>query len=157
MRWDMRFFLPLLAIISLLTSCGPKVVFEEVQAIDGQSWSHEDSLTYRFHQEDLTTFFDIVLKIEHSVDYAWENLYLEINTVFPDSVRTSQRLPIDLADLTGIWKGDCGKESCTLEIDLAKGNRFQHAGDYTITLVQEGREDPLEGILSMALKVVHSK
>ena len=153
----MRFILWTFTLVFFLISCGPTVVYENVQSIQESKWFYKDSLTYSFTQEDLSTFFDIVLTVEHQVEYDWENIYLEINTTFPDSVRTSQRLPIDLADLTGTWKGDCGKETCFLEIDLAKGNRFQQAGDYTITLVQEGRQDPLGGLVSMGIKVVHSK
>lgn len=146
----------LFAVIIGLSACGPKIIYQDDRVMESGTWSYQDSITFSFKNDDLNSYYDILLDLNHSSDYAWENVYLKINTTFPDSVKTQQILPIEFSDLTGTWLGDCNDSACDLEVELALRSRFQQAGAYAITIIQESRQNNLSGINSIGLRIAES-
>lgn len=138
-----------------LASCGKeKVVFEKKYDIKNSQWAYADTLDFAFEIKDTMAIYDIVLAIEHTPQYPMQNLYTHIYTKFPTGERIMQLLNIDLADNTGKWEGKCNSSECDFEIPIQPNAFFNKTGTHTITLEQYMRTDPLQGIKSIALKLV---
>ncbi len=134
-------------------SCGESYLFEKTHKIEKEGWNYENALAYSFEITDTTKIYNLLLEVEHSVDYAYQNCYFKIYTQFPSGEKTNQLLSIDLADGIGRWQGDCGSTSCSVLLDIQKQAFFNTLGKHTITLEQYMRKNPLKGIESLAIKL----
>ena len=141
----------------VLMACSEKYVFEKKHDLEKASWDQENLLNYAFNIADTSKIYHLILELEHSTDYLYQNCYLKIHTQFPNGEKSSQVLSIDFADGIGRWHGDCNKTTCTLLIDLQKKIYFNQLGNHSIVLEQYMRKNPLEGISGIALKLKESE
>jgi gliding motility-associated lipoprotein GldH len=147
-----------LAVIVLLSaalgSCKQSVVYEETFEIDPQQgWPYADSLTYAFSIADTQQLYNLYLTLDHLVDYPYQNLYINIRTVFPDGKDLAQVLSLELSDKQGFWQGDCNSEDCELRIPIQEEAYFNQPGDYRIVVEQYMRTDSLRGLQSIGLQL----
>lgn len=144
-------FVSLLMVI--MASCGPNYIFEETKPVAGEAWSYADSIQFQFNITDTASIYNQSLEVVHTTDYGFQNLYVKVNTIFPDGNRTSQVLSLELASKIGLWYGDCNEEQCSLQIPIQNNIFFPMPGTYTFVLEQYMRKDPLEGIQSFELQI----
>lgn len=145
----------LLALLSLglLTACGPAVVYEHTEPIGEGAWYYADSINFDFTIPDTLRTYDLRLSVEHDRTFPYQNFYVNIRTGFPSGKRTAQSVSLQLAGDFGAWLGNCGGESCKLEIPVLSGARFDQVGDFNIVVAQHTRDEPLEGIRALGLRV----
>lgn len=133
--------------------CKEDFYFDSNKIITSDQWSYKDSLNFTFSIADTSTIYNLYLDINHSTEYPFQNIYLQVATRFPSGKRIKERLPIDFADKTGVWYGKCDSEWCRLRVNLQQGAFFNAIGDHTITLEQFMRVDPLPGIRALSIKL----
>ena len=139
------------SIIASISSCKPDYYFEGSAEMDQNIWTYANKLSYTIPIRDTQEVYNIYLNIDHSTEYAYQNIYLMVHTQYPSGKKISERLPIDFADKTGLWYGKCNKEFCQLSVNLQKDAFFDAVGDYTISIEQFMRVDSLPGIKNVAL------
>lgn len=139
--------------IFLLTACGENLLFEKTLEISESGWTYEQPVSFDFSVQDTTQRYDIVLDVGHSVEFGFQNLYVQIHTTFPSKEIKSQVLSLELAGASGIWNGDCGSDICHAEIPLQKNVLFPEVGNYQIKAEQYMRKSPLPGLEDMTLKI----
>ena len=131
-----------------------KVLFSELAEIGGGGWTYQDSIEFKFSAEDTTRVYALNLEVTHDREYAWENLYVMIHTVFPgDSIKTDI-LSLELSDGSGAWVGRCSDDRCTLTIPLQERMRFPVPGPYGLTFIQHMRQEIVPGIYGLELSVI---
>jgi gliding motility-associated lipoprotein GldH len=133
--------------------CKEDFYFESNKVITSDQWSYQDSLDFTFSIADTSMVYNLYLDVNHSMEYPFQNIYLQVATQFPSGKRLKERLPIDFADKTGIWYGNCDSEWCNLRVNLQQGAFFNAIGDHTITLEQFMRVNPLPGIRRLSIKL----
>ena len=142
-----------LLIIPFLSSCGPNYLYEEDHEIDSTGWTYENILNFSFDIQDTLAVYNLFLEIEHSTDYAKQNLYTRISTTFPSGKKLEKILSLELADKSGFWLGDCGGKNCELRLPIQEGAFFNETGTYAIALEQYMRESPVQGIQEIGFKL----
>lgn len=147
--------LPICALLAALCACGgDDVIYAEEQTITNSLWSYGKQYGFAFDIADTSSLYRLDLVIGHDEDYAWENFYVDIETVFPgDSVRHDV-ISFELANPAGIWYGKCRSTTCRITIPLQERVRFPRPGTYALNFEQHMRVDPVEGIRSLELRVV---
>ena len=151
-------FLMLLGIaLMFLVSCGPTSIYENSIVLADGVWDQSTQLVNTFEVNDTTQFYDLYLDVEHSTEYAYENVYVQIETGFPHKDPVTQVLPLDFADKKGKWHGKCGSKACDLRVVLKERTRFEANGQYTLTVKQYSRVLNLEGINGLSFSVVKSE
>ena len=149
------YVLSLLAILS--SSCDTRnYIIDDTQTLSDKGWAYVDTLEFKANIEDTTTLYNLILTLNHSTQYARQNIYTQIHTTFPDGQRFSKQVGIDLADKTGKWYGDCSSEACTLEVPIQSNAFFNQAGNYTFTIEQYTRIDPLPSVQKVGFKIEHT-
>ena len=108
-------------IIAGINSCKPDYYFEESKPLNNSTWTYTNILNYNIPIQDTQKIYTIYLNIDHSFEYAYQNIYLMIHTEYPTGKKISERLPIDFADKTGRWYGNCKGDFCKLSVSLQKG------------------------------------
>jgi gliding motility-associated lipoprotein GldH len=141
----MRPLLYVLIFFSLL-SCGNNHFYTGKGRIPDTGWSGIDTLTYSVDIGDTLARYDIILDVEHSTGFEFQNLYIQIRTFFPDGKSLSQTLPIDFADQSGRWHGRCGGSNCQLKVILQENARFDQTGIHTFKIIPYMRVDPVSGV-----------
>ena len=151
MRWA-------LGLIILFMGCTEKPLTEASwEASDDSGWTSEDRLTLNFDVKDSTARHDLVLKILHSKDYSWENLYIRVGNITPESDTMMAPVSLELANKKGQWQGDCSSSTCTAEVVLQEHFFFSKPGSYTIWVEPYMRINPIPEIQSVSLGLFPSK
>jgi gliding motility-associated lipoprotein GldH len=136
-----------------LTSCGPDYIVNQSYEISNSTWTYGDTLNFEIEVKDSLKIYNLFLDIEHSTDFYFHNMYVQIHTAFPSGKRISEQVSIELANKAGTWFGNCNEDWCTISIPIQSGAYFDAIGKHTITLEQYTRKDSLPGIRSIAFKV----
>ena len=145
-----------ISLITLFISCNGDVIFEQKREINSSLWNHNDEISFSFSIDDTSGHYDLVLDVEHNVDFAWENIYTKVFTIFPDEDTTETVIPINMADGMGQWEGNCKGMDCSLEVSLIENVMFPRPGEYQWIFRQHTREENLSGISGLGLKVLRS-
>jgi len=146
-----------ISILALLFSCnGPTVVHSDILDL-GEQWSYEDRLVSSYEVQDTSQKYDLALRLNHNKEYDYQNLYLSVETVFPDGNKTSNPLSLDLANKMGTWLGKCGSNDCDITFSFQDNFRFKSLGKHQFTIGQFSREDQLRGISEIELILFESE
>ena len=97
-----------------------------------------------------------MMGLVHAAEFDYENMYVNVTTVFPDGKKTTNPVSFQLANADGTWQGNCNGDVCTIDIEMTSKAFFEKVGKYTLCFTQFSRKDSLEGLVSMELKVVES-
>lgn len=127
-------------------ACGPDYLFREEKNITAGQWAYRDTLDFRFSVADTTQLYNLFADFEYVDTFPTQNIYLKLHTRFPDGKRTSRIRSFDLFDTEGNAAGKCSGHTCKARILLQDKAYFNLPGEYTITLEQFTRLDPLPGM-----------
>ncbi len=136
-----------------LAACGPNYLFEEKKAIPNERWAYRDTLDFKFNVPDTTALYNLYVNFVYADSFPNQNIYVKFYTRFPEGKRLSKPLSFDFYDPIGNPAGKCSGGTCSAQIAIQQNAFFEEAGEYTITLEQFGRRDPLPGIKTVGLSV----
>ena len=139
-----------------LTSCNNEVYFQETIDLPESGWKYDEPLEFSFDIQDTTLLSDIILDVDHSIDFGYQNMYTNIYTVFPAGDTTSSVVSLDLTDKNGKWAGNCKGSECSLQITLRERTLFPKRGQYKIILDQYSRNSSITGIKNFGLIIKKS-
>lgn len=152
-----RIFLFLTAGILLLTACQTIELYEKTARIPGHSWKSDFTPSFTFTIRDTSVPYQLFFIIRHSDRYHFNNIYIDLSTRQPgsDSVQTG-RYDLRLGTDSEGWLGSGMDDIYEHRVPLTPvGGRFffKKPGDYTFTLKQIMREDPLQQVLNVGLRI----
>lgn len=137
-----------------LYACKPVPILDESQDIPEDGWSYNAPVSFEFSIVDTAQTYDLILAINHMENYTFENLYLKIETIFPDKKKVEDVLSIEMTNDVGQWISKCKKQDCTLKIFLQDDIYFKQVGDHRISFQQFSREATLQGISKLQFKII---
>ena len=143
----------ILASLWMLSSCQSNVLYSDTINIPDASWEDAQKISFEFDVEDSTTLYQLVARLKHNTDYAYENLYVNIRTVYSNGKIVEDPLSLEMADKSGQWYGACSGNTCTLDIMLQEKILFLPSGHYQIVFEPYMRVAPIVGIQSIGLTV----
>ncbi len=146
-------FLPALFLLCSLAACGPDYLFESKQDIPGGEWAYGDTLNFQFEVRDTATRYDFYLDFDYAGDFAFQNIYLKLSTLYPNGKRLSKVRSFDLFDTQGTSLGTGSGEWHQFRASLQDNAFFNQPGPYTVTVEQFTRRDVLPSIRSVGLAV----
>ena len=135
-----------------LVACGPDVIYERDVPLPG-TWTYADSVSFAYDIPDTSRAYDLQLSLKHTDAFATQNLYARFVTVYPDGRRQSEPVSLELADQAGRWLGDCSGAACELRIPLQDSTRFPLPGTYGLVVHQYMRDEALDGIDGVGLRI----
>jgi gliding motility-associated lipoprotein GldH len=150
--------LPIFSILTfvliIMSACESRdFIFEGKSVFEKSIWNEQDSASYEVNITDTIQLYNLGLVVEHSKNYPAQNLYLKINTTFPNGQYFSQQVNIDFANKAGKWFGDCSGDFCEVEAYIQQGAYFNQSGKYRFTIQQFTRDLDLQDIKSVAFFV----
>jgi gliding motility-associated lipoprotein GldH len=137
----------------LLAGCGTLDVYERSVFFANHEWKAANKPSFTFTITDTVASYHIFVILRHEDAYHYNNIWMNITTQAPHDTLKNQLVNITLADNTRGWLGtgmddvfDHRARITRLPVKLKKGN-------YTFTLQQHMREDPLRFVINAGIRV----
>jgi gliding motility-associated lipoprotein GldH len=143
----------LLLFILVLGSCDSHRIFEEHITIKNEKWNVSNHVEFSVEISDLQSKYNVYLNIRNGTEYNYSNLFMFMNTVFPDGHVSRDTIEFTLADYDGRWLGS-GMGSVKFSRFLfRKEVQFLQAGSYRFIMEQAMRVKELKGIHDLGLRI----
>lgn len=149
--------LKLLLLLFFLTAihygCKKDYFYAKSKTIENQKWSKNDIQGFTFYIEDTINTYNFIINLRNTTEYEYQNLYLFMNTIYPDKTSSRDTLELIMADPTGRWLGK-GKGFFRDNLFMFKKNvSLPMQGNYRIEFIQAMRTDTLKGIDEIGLRI----
>ena len=153
----MRSILTKLAAFSLIlitASCTQTNLFEKNVSIPGGQWAQDFKPKVTFEITDTTSSYNVFFVIRHTEAYGYNNIYVRIgSTAAGDTSTVTRMFDLPLASQNK-WLASGMDDIYEHRILLySQPVRFTKPGIYTFTLEQLMRENPLEHVMNVGLRV----
>lgn len=151
------FFLSLIACSLQLASCTTVDLYEKTVPIPQHAWSSSFKPQFKFTIKDTTAFYQVYIILRHNDLYNYNNIWLNLYAQAPGAapVKFSQ-IEMPLASKEKGWLGsgmdDIYEQRIPVTLDPSKFN-FKKAGEYSFTLEQIMREDPLQHVMDVGIRL----
>ena len=126
---------------------------KEYRSFNNNMWNTDSAAVFKYTISDTIIKYDLSLKIRHTIDYEFQNLFLFLEDIKKDTVE------IILASKNGKWLGSGISDVREVEYVFDKNRIFSKKGEYKIRVEQAMRYGPkdkienLEHILDIGLIV----
>lgn len=149
----LRMVIGVTLISCILSGCSAPETFNENQSFQNNEWTYTDVKSFSVDVEDTASTYDIYVQLRHSSQFEWRNLWIKIQTVFPDNTEKERRIDLLLSDPAGVWYGDCLGENCDRVIKIQSKAKFPAKGTYIFRIAQDMRENPLKMLKSVGVLI----
>lgn len=145
----------LVSCLYVLSSCDKIDVFEKNIALPKQAWPSAEKPVISFNVSDTSSLYNIFIVLRHSDAYGFNNIWLNVYTRSPmDSLEKRQQVNLQLANNEKGWLASGMDDIFEHRIRITQVPfRFQKAGEYQFRLQQIMREDPLQHVLNVGLRI----
>lgn len=131
-------------IFSLIAiSCNTNIVYEDYKTFENQIWNADSSVFFNHSFRDTICNYQFVIKVRHTTDYEFQNLFLFIKTEETDT------LELMLANKEGAWIGRGIGDVREMEFLYRKNKKIPKKGDFIFEIEQAMRYGKLEKIQSL--------
>ncbi|MCQ2265856.1 MAG: gliding motility lipoprotein GldH [Bacteroidales bacterium] len=142
-------------VVLLLSSCGPKRFYEDIQSVNPNGWNMDSVLTFQIDITDSSQYYDFYFFVRNNADYAMQNFYVFFTTEFPNGYTAQDTLGFVLCDKYGQWTGKGHGYLKENQFLYRPKIRFAHCGTYKFTAQQAMREENLKGIAEFGMALYH--
>ncbi|MCX8485037.1 MAG: gliding motility lipoprotein GldH [Bacteroidota bacterium] len=147
-------FLPALALtLLLLPGCNMSqtTLAEEFQPIENKTWKWSDSKSFTFTVDDTTHYYNFSIGLRIQGTYAYSNIWM-ISQIQGNNTNIKEQVQVEIADQTGRWLGK-GMSNLITYLKPIYVQKKLAAGTYTWSLSQNMRDELLNGIVDVGIKV----
>lgn len=146
-------FLFLITYSLLITACTTADVFEKNITIPKHEWSSSFKPEITFEIKDTLSSYNIFAVIRHTDAYRYKNIWVNIYTQSPGDSLKKQQLDLRLATDDKGWLGSGMDDIYEHRIQITENPLPLKAGTYRFRLENIMREDPLEHIMNVGIRV----
>ncbi len=138
------------------SSCANIDLYEKDVVIPHQEWPSSFKPQFRFIIKDTTVPYQVYIVIRHNEKYNFNNIWLNLYTKGPEDSVQKVQYELPLAAGENGWLGTAMDDLYEHRIALTPSSQnfyFKKAGEYTFTIEQIMREDPLQNVLNIGLRI----
>lgn len=150
-------FPSLIIIFFLITACTKVDVFEKNVTIPNHEWSSTFKPEIAFEITDTLSAYNIFAVVRHSDAYRYKNIWLSVYTHAPGDTINKQQLDLQLATDDKGWLGSGMDDIYEHRILITGKPVALRAGTYRFRLENIMREDPLEHVFNVGIRVEKAK
>ncbi len=139
-----------------LSSCQTVDLYEKNIPLPRQEWSAAYKPRFNFVIRDTAAAYQLYIVLRHNEQYNYNNIWLNLYAQEPGKPAQKFMLELPLATSERGWLGtgmdDLYEHRIPITIDPSKFT-FTHPGTYNFMLEQVMREDPLEHVFNIGLRL----
>jgi gliding motility-associated lipoprotein GldH len=151
-----RIYSTVLIFLILLSGCETVDLFEQSATIKEHAWRSSQKPNFKFVIKDTTVPYQVFVLLRHSARYEYNNIWLDLTTQQPDGQTTHVQYELPLATSEKGWLGTGMDDIFEHRVALTPINEpvyFHKAGTYTFTIGHMMRQDPLQQVYNIGLRV----
>ncbi len=156
-RYIFFYFFIVAAFLLTLSSCKQIDLFERSVTVPGHKWDNSFKPSFTFTIKDTASAYKLFVVLRHNDKYNYNNIYVNIITRQPGQDSTQKaRYDLTLANNEKGWLASGMDDIYEHRIPLTPTDqefRFRKPGDYTFTIEQIMRENPLKNVLNVGLRI----
>lgn len=156
-RYIFFYFFIVEAFLLTLSSCKQIDLFERSVTVPGHKWDNSFKPSFTFTIKDTASAYKLFVVLRHNDKYNYNNIYVNIITRQPGQDSTQKaRYDLTLANNEKGWLASGMDDIYEHRIPLTPTDqefRFRKPGDYTFTIEQIMRENPLKNVLNVGLRI----
>ena len=141
----------------LLAGCAKIDLYEKIVPIPGQAWQSSFQPSFQFQIEDTSTAYQLFLILRHNNLYGYNNIWLNVHRQSPDGKVSTVPYELQLATNEKGWLAEGMDDLYVHRIPLTPPANdtfyFNRAGKYTFTIEHTMREDPLQHMMNVGLRI----
>jgi len=141
-------FLIVLATLILLFSCDDKSDFNQYKTIGNKGWKANENVSFEFDVKDTISPKNLFINIRNNNKYAYSNLYVITELVFPNETKIIDTLQYEMADKTGRFLGEGFTEVKENKLFYKEKKVFPISGKYIFNIHhamrKNGEVEPIE-------------
>jgi gliding motility-associated lipoprotein GldH len=135
------------------TACDSKRVYEQNIDIPEYIWNKDNPVYFDVEIKDTVSLHNVYINIRNASGYAYSNLYLFLDTKYPNNSMSRDTIECILADPSGNWLGDGSGDIWDNQILFKKNVRFKQIGTYKFRYEQAMRMPKLPMIMDVGLRI----
>ncbi len=138
----------------MIGSCTQIDLFEKQAQIPSQQWFYDNVPQFTFHIQDTAATYHLYVVLRHTDLYQYNNIWLQIGSQAPGDSMKFQKLNLSLADDMKGWEGTGMDDIYEVRKNISAGGiGFKKQGDYTFSIAQIMRDNPLRYILNVGFRI----
>ena len=136
-------------------SCNDNTLYKAYEDVEDGLWPVDKKYTFQFEVQDSTQLYTLYYLVRNAQQYPYYNLYLTRQMKGPDGKAMYTRLDeMYLSDqVTGKPRGSGLGDLFDHKISFQRNYRFPRTGNYSITIAQSMRQNPLPYVMGIGLSV----
>ena len=146
-------FLCLFICVLSFISCQTIDLYEKVVSIPKQEWQSSFKPQFKFDIRDTTVPYQMYILLRHNEKYEFNNIWISLTYQLKAQAPVSGQYELPLANNEG-WMGTAMDDlyEHRIRITPPEGITLKE-GEYTFTIAQIMRKDPLENVLNVGLRI----
>ncbi|HPM92325.1 MAG TPA: gliding motility lipoprotein GldH [Bacteroidales bacterium] len=148
-----KYTLLLLLCIALLTSCGPRKIYEKHYDIPRITWSRFDVRTFDVEIKDISASYDFYIAIRHHTEIPFKNIETKLTIYTPSGEMRMNEQKIVLRDNEGKLLGSGMGDLWDIKYLARKGLKFTEKGTCRVEISSTMSKADLPGIIQVGLIV----
>jgi len=139
---------------TLAISCIKIDLFEKQVPIPSQQWFYNNVPQFTFHIDDTSSMYNVFVVLRHTDLYNYQNIWLRMGSKAPGDSMHFQNINLILASDSKGWEGSGMDDIFEVRKNISPGPvSFKKTGDYTFSIAQIMRENPLKYILNVGIRI----
>ncbi len=137
-----------LVTLFLMFSCDDKSDFNLYKSIDNEGWKANEKIFFEFDVKDTISPKNLFINIRNNNEYAYSNLYIITELIFPNKTKVVDTLQYEMADKTGQFLGVGFTEIKENKLFYKEKKAFPISGNYIFNvrhaMRKNGEVNPIE-------------
>jgi gliding motility-associated lipoprotein GldH len=148
-------FVIIFIVVCCLTACNQIELFEKNTPIPNLKWQNNYNATGSFIITDTTSLYNVFVVLRHTDAYAYNNIWLNIGLQAPGDSMKTQKINLPLGSDAQGWKGVGMNDIWEVREKIARLSLKK--GSYAFSIAQIMRDNPLQHIMSVGLRLEKEK
>jgi gliding motility-associated lipoprotein GldH len=146
----------LLIVYCLLFSCDSNRVYEDNVEFKDRTWKISEPAQLEFDILDTTKRYNLYMDVRNSLDYPYSRLFVNYNLIDPTGAEVSKKMITEYLfdQKSGKPNGNSGLgDVYDHQFLFLQKHSFSKIGKYKVKFEQFMRQDTLQGVLAVGLRV----
>jgi gliding motility-associated lipoprotein GldH len=154
-KYRIKYTIVFLLSIGLLSACTQTELFEKNTPIPNLKWQNNFMATGTFNISDTTSLYNVFVVLRHTDAYAYNNIWLNIGLQSPNDTMHIQKINLSLGSDAQGWEGIGMNDIWEVRKQIA--HLPLKKGNYNFNIGQIMRDNPLQHIMSVGLRLEKAK
>ncbi|HRZ96601.1 MAG TPA: gliding motility lipoprotein GldH [Paludibacter sp.] len=143
--------------IFIFISCSQRDVYLQFSPVNEAGWSKDSLFTFDIPVSDTQIAYNLYVNIRNRGEYPYQNLWLFLEKMTPDSVVSRDTIEFYLADNHGKWLGTGAGATYEMPVLYQQNIKFTTTGTYRYKISQGMRDSVLAGINDIGMRLEKTK